>query len=225
MPGPLKVSLARAPGTNKLSQSWRVALSTFEHAITVERVERRRRARRCTGAPRGKAAGWFQPPLRPSRANYKSVLKSRRCSSCRTPRSENGFRKTTGIRCSTHCHPRANMARLGFQPPNAPGSRSNCGFERRECQAPPRQWCAAAPQFRPLKITFGPLLRRTRLDGPARREPSRSGSCGFGALPTKPTYRLHEAFPKQSRSSLRQIEPMGIGSCGHSLKIFTGIIA
>jgi hypothetical protein len=38
---------------------------------------------------RGKAAGWFQPPLRPSRATRNlSVLKSCRCSHSRTPRSE-----------------------------------------------------------------------------------------------------------------------------------------
>ncbi|MFK4716102.1 hypothetical protein ABIF56_006804 [Bradyrhizobium elkanii] len=58
-----------------------------------------------TSTPRmGKAAAWFQPHCGIPGITKKLVLKSRRCSFSRTPRSENGVRTTTGLRFSTYCH-------------------------------------------------------------------------------------------------------------------------
>ena len=89
-----------------------------------------------TGDLNGKSRSVVPAPTAaiPTTRNW-MVLKSRRCSYSRTPRSENGFRITTEARCSTDCCRGANMTGLVLQPHNAPGCRSNCGSERRECQA------------------------------------------------------------------------------------------
>src|SRR3954454_13065226 len=50
------------------------------------------------GRPMGKAAAWFQPHCGiPGKLEISLVLKSRRCSHGRTPRSENGVGITTGV--------------------------------------------------------------------------------------------------------------------------------
>jgi len=74
------------------------------------------------GSLKRKAAAWFQPHCgHPGKIN-KLVLKSRRCSYSRTPRSANGLRKTTGLRSSTYCRLNAKMARLAFQPQMLPAA-------------------------------------------------------------------------------------------------------
>ncbi len=71
----------------------------------------------------GKSRSVVPAPLRHSRTTRNwQVLKSRRCSHSRTPRSENGLRTTTGFRCSTGCSVGGNMAGIAVPAPMLPAA-------------------------------------------------------------------------------------------------------